>query len=91
MTEALFLAVTREASGIYNVAGRVTEPLSEVIRRLKHITVPLPEFVIERSYPQVYELNQTHSFPFDIDFLKYSFAVDTRRVRVELGLEPTIL
>lgn len=91
VTEALFLAVTREANGIYNVAGRVTEPLSEVIRRLKHVTIPLPEFIIERAYPQVYELNQTHSFPFDIDFLKYSFAVDTARVREELGFEPRLL
>lgn len=91
VTEALYLATTRPAQGVFNVAGRHTEPLSQIIRRLKHIPLPLPAFIIEKSYRYLYELNQTHSFPFDIDFLKYSFAVDTTRVRQELGFEAKLL
>ena len=91
VTESLYLATIRPVQGIFNVAGCYTEPLSEVIRRLKHFPLPLPEFLIARSYKHLYELNQTHSFPFDVDFLKYSFAVDTTRARTVLGFEPQLL
>lgn len=91
VTEALTLATVRDVDGIFNVAGRYTEPLSEVIRRLGRLSWPLPAHLLEQGYKHLFMAYRTHSFPFDIAFLKYSFAVDTRRAREVLGFQPKVL
>lgn len=92
VTEALALAVTnKKASGPFNVAGKHTEPLSEVIHRFGKKDVPLPAFVLDQIYRNVFMKRSEHSFPFDLNYIKHAFAVDTTRARKILGFEPRVL
>ena len=92
VTDALAVAVVKDgAEGIYNVAGKHTEPLSEVIRRMGKTPLPLPERMLELTYKGYFMLQRKHSFPFNLDFLKYSFIVDDSRIRRELGYEPRVM
>lgn len=90
--QALELAVTKEdVEGIFNIAGKRTEPLSEVIRRFGKKSIPLPEFGLETFYKLYFMSRRQHSFPFNLDFLKFTFAVDTTHAREVLGYEPKVL
>jgi len=92
VTEALALAVlNQDSEGIYNVAGKHTAPISEVIHRMDKTALPLPERLLELTYKSYFMLQRRHSFPFNLDFLKYSFAVDDSRIRRHLGYEPRII
>ena len=92
VTEALALAVVNPgASGIYNIAGKRTEPLSEVIGRLGRTGIPVLEPLLNTFYKAYFMLRAEHSFPFDLNYLKHSFAVDFTRARNELGFEPKVL
>jgi UDP-glucose 4-epimerase len=92
VTEALARAVlTPGAHGIYNVAGVRTEPLSEVLARMGKTTIPVPEFLLNTFYKTYFLLNSQHSFPFDLNYIKHPFVVDTTRAREELGFTPRVM
>ncbi len=92
VTQALELAVTNEdAEGIFNIAGKRTEPLTEVIHRFGKKSLPLPEIGLKTFYKFYFYSKRQHSFPFNLDFLKFTFAVDTTRAREVLGYEPKVL
>lgn len=92
VTEALALAVINtEAEGVFNVAGRYTEPLSQVIHRMGRMPFAVPEPVIDRYYKTYFMGRTRHSFPFDLNYIKHPFAVDTTRAREVLGFKPLVL
>jgi len=92
VTEALARAVlTPGAQGIYNVAGKRSEPLSEVLGRMGKSVIPIPEFLLNTFYKTYFMLNSEHSFPFDLNYIKHPFVVDTTRARQELGFEPRVM
>jgi UDP-glucose 4-epimerase len=92
VTEALALAVTnRDAEGIFNVAGKYTEPLSSVIDRMNKIPLPIPELLLNTYYKSWFTGRTAHSFPFDLNYIKHPFAVDTARARDVLGFKPLVL
>jgi len=53
--------------------------------------VTKPEAVLTSIYRLYFISKQQHSFPFDVDVLKYPFVVDTTRAREILGYEPEVL
>mgnify|MGYP006284713661 CR=1 FL=1 len=92
VTNALALAVKNtEAEGAFNVAGKYTEPLSEMIHRMGKTSMPVPEMMLKSFYRLYFISRRQHSFPFDLDVLKYPFVVDTTRAREVLGFEPQVL
>ena len=92
VTEAMALAVINvEAEGAFNIAGKHTEPLSDVINRMGKKAIAIPAWALERFYRAYFTGRSEHSFPFDLDYLKHPFAVDTRRARDVLGFTPKVL
>ena len=83
--EALMLAIRNpDARGMYNIRGRIFEPLSQVVRGLGKIPVPLPEFLVHIQGRALWADN----LKFDHNYIKYSFAVDGSRAKEELGYDP---
>lgn len=83
--------LNKEAEGVFNVAGKHTEPLSHVIRRMERIPVPTSGLALELLYKPVFMLKREHTFPFDISYWKFPFAVDTTRAKEILGFEAKVL
>ncbi len=83
--EAFILAIKNQAAcGVYNIPGHIFMPLSKVIRRLGKKSIQVPEFVIENGRHFLW----SEHLKFDVDYLKYPFAVDGARARNELGYNP---
>lgn len=90
--DALTLAILNtDAKGIFNVAGRYTEPITKVIRRLERVPLPISGLALELLYKPIFMLKREHTFPFDTSYWKFPFVVDTRKVRSELGFDPKVL
>lgn len=90
--EAITLAILKkDAEGIFNVAGKYTEPITKVIRRLNRVPLPISSLALELLYKPIFMLKREHTFPFDTSYWKYPFVVDTTRARDILGFEPKIL
>ena len=73
-----------EADGAYNIRGRIFAPLSKVVRDLDKTPVPLPGFLIQTQGRALWAEN----LKFDLNYLKYNFAVDGSRAKEELGYNP---
>ena len=92
VVDAITLAIlNKEAEGIFNVSGRYTEPISHVIRRLERIPLPTSGLAMELLYKPVFMFKREHTFPFDISYWKYPFAIDTTKAKDILGFEAKVL
>lgn len=74
----------RDASGAYNICGRIFMPLSKVIQHLGKKRISLPEFLIHSKGRFLWSKN----LKFDFNYLKYPFTVDGTRAKEELGYDP---
>ncbi|MBK7579296.1 MAG: NAD-dependent epimerase/dehydratase family protein [Myxococcales bacterium] len=89
VTRALLLAVDRDKSGVFNIPGADTLPLSRAVELWGRLGLPLPG-------PLLAPLYQLRSSVFDRDFrydlnhrrFHYSAVLDGRRARDQLGFEP---
>ncbi|MBC7473056.1 MAG: NAD-dependent epimerase/dehydratase family protein [Candidatus Sericytochromatia bacterium] len=92
VVEAMMLSILdREVYGIFNAAGKYTQPVSDVIRRLGRIPLPISSLALDLLYKPYFMLKREHTFPFDINFWKYPFAVDTSKAKEILGFKAKIL
>jgi UDP-glucose 4-epimerase len=92
VVEAIKLCILDDSiEGVFNIAGKKIEHLSEVITRLGKIPMPIPEFLINIVYKPIFKLNQEHSFPFDINYWKYPFVIDTSKAKKIINFEPKYL
>ncbi len=92
VVDAITLAILdKDAEGIFNVAGKHTEPISHVIRRLERIPLPTSGLAMQMLYKPVFMLKREHTFPFDISYWKYSFAIDTTKSEKILGFKAKVL
>ena len=90
--DAMTLAILdKDVEGIFNVAGKYTEPMSNVIRRLERIPFPTTGLAMQMVYKPIFMLRREHTFPFDISYWKYPFVVDTTRAKEILGFIPKVL
>ncbi len=88
---SLLHALTTEANGVFNIAADGVMPLSQLIRRVGRQPVPV-------FHPLAYGLRRIPGLknnplldqimPFELDFLRYPWVVDTTKMREELGYEP---
>ncbi|MFN8671296.1 MAG: NAD-dependent epimerase/dehydratase family protein [Candidatus Sericytochromatia bacterium] len=90
--DALILsAFNEEAEGIFNIAGRYTQPLTEVIKRLGKIPLPVSRLAMDIFYKPYFMLKREHTFPFDISYWIYPFVIDTKRAKEVLKFEPKVI
>lgn len=83
--EAFRCAVSaRDASGPYNIHGRIFMPLSKVIKHLGKKPLPLPEFLVHKEGKFLWSKN----LRFDFNYLKFPFTLDGTKAKEELGYNP---
>ncbi len=84
-------ALNTKAEGVFNIAGKYTEPLSEVIHRLGKLPLPTSSLALDIFFKPYFMLKREHTFPFDISYWKFPFVVDTTKAENELGYIPQVL
>lgn len=82
-------ATTTDVEGTFNVAGEGTLLLSQAIRRLGKLGVPMPGFAVGRVGSLLRSARLTDFSPEMLAFLTYGRGVDTTRMREELGFVPS--
>lgn len=86
--EVLRHAATTDVSGTFNVAGDGMVLLSQVVRRLGKINVPMPSFAVARAVALLRSARLTDFSAEQLSFLTYGRGVDSTRMREVLGFEP---
>lgn len=89
--EALHRAIDAEgARGVFNVPGRNTLPLSELIQMMGRAEVPMFGFLLSPAYRLRARL-QRREFRYDMNHWRFHFSgiLDGRRAKEVLGYEPT--
>jgi UDP-glucose 4-epimerase len=89
LADALQLATLSDATGVFNVPGSDTHPLSVAIERAGRVRVPLPELVL----PLLYRWRAAvrgNDFRYDQNHLRFRFSgvLEGERVGERLGYRP---
>lgn len=79
-----------KAEGVFNIAGKKIRPLSEVIKNLGKVPVPIAGIAI-KMYEKYFMQNREYSFPFDLNYWKYPFVIDTTKAKEILKFEAKVL
>jgi UDP-glucose 4-epimerase len=86
---AIELAMKPGIRGIYNVAGPPASPLSEVIRRIGHRALPVPEGLVRLTIGALSGVGIGRVPAEEVDYLKYVCMVDDIRARSVLRYAPS--
>ena len=86
--EAIRLATVGSVTGTVNVAGDGVVTLSQALGRLGRLSLPVPRGRLESAARAVGKLVGAQVGPDLMRLLTYGRALDTTRMRVDLGLEP---
>jgi UDP-glucose 4-epimerase len=81
--------VESDVSGTFNVAGDGVIMLSQALRRLGRSAVPTLPFAVGGIGTMLRRTGVVDFSPEQLAFLTYGRGVDTKRMRGELGFEPT--
>lgn len=86
---ALSAAVFSDAWGVFNIPGKDTLPLSDVIRKWRRIGIPLPSPLLHPLY-QLRRAATALDFRYDLNNRRFHFGgvLDGRRARDVLGYTP---
>ncbi len=85
VARAVQAAVHARRSGIYNVAGRESVPLSVLARWTRRAAPPLPHPVLGWAAAGARLLGSRRALPYGGGALRYGFTLDTRRAERDLG------
>jgi UDP-glucose 4-epimerase len=90
LIRAIDLALKPGVRGIFNIAGPGPAPLSELIRRLDHRNLPVPETFARLSIGLSSGVGVSNVPSAEVDYLKYVCMVDDVRAREELRYRPEL-
>jgi UDP-glucose 4-epimerase len=80
--------VRTDLAGTFNVAGDGVMVLSQAVRRLRKVTVPLVPPAVRGVASVLKSARMADFSPEQLGFLTYGRGIDTTRMRSELGFEP---
>ncbi|MBL7685232.1 MAG: NAD-dependent epimerase/dehydratase family protein, partial [Deltaproteobacteria bacterium] len=84
------IAIEKDCPGIFNIVGKGLLPLSQVIRLLGKIPVPLPE-TLSRNLVQLLWYTDISPAPASyLNFLKYMCIADGEKAKREMNFEPEL-
>ena len=81
-------AVVNDVAGTFNIAGDGVLVLSQAIRRLQRVSVPMPGFAVGNLGSVLRSARLADFSPEQLGLLTYGRGVDTQRMRTVLGFEP---
>jgi UDP-glucose 4-epimerase len=81
--------VHSDVAGTFNVAGDGVMLLSQAVRRLRRPTVPLVSPAVGGVASVLKSARMADFSPEQLGFLTFGRGIDTTRMRIELGFEPT--
>lgn len=88
--EALHLALSTRARGVFNIVGESAAPFSTLVRLSGAQSVPMPGPFL-RATIRLLETAGVSSVPVPLlDFLRYSWVADGERARAQLGFVPKV-
>lgn len=89
LADALYRATVSDATGVFNVPGTDTYPLSVVIQRAGRPRVPVPSPLLPLLY-RLRSLARPHDFRYDQNQLRFRFSgvLDGERAEQLLGYRP---
>jgi len=87
---ALQHAVTHDVPGTFNVAGDGVILLSQAIKRLGKLSIPLPMSAISGLGSALRSARMADFSPEQLSFLTFGRGIDTTRMRTMLGFEPRL-
>ncbi len=87
---AAMQAIEKDHAGVYNVAAAPPTPLLEVITQAGRHAAPLPDSLVHggQSLAAVIAQKGTAILPLPWDYLRFSWALSTRKIREAWGFEP---
>lgn len=89
LTELMHLCLMRDTSGVYNAAGKGTVRWSELAHTTDRRLVRLPAWLLYALTAITWKLRlQSDSPASGLDFIRYRWSADTRKLANELGFEP---
>jgi UDP-glucose 4-epimerase len=91
LVSVLHHATLAGVHGTFNVAGDGVLMMSQVVRKLGHLSVPMPQVALSSlgSFLRSTHLAIPDFSPAHLAFLTYGRGLDTTRMRTVLGFEPT--
>jgi UDP-glucose 4-epimerase len=88
VVQAVQLALRPGVRGIFNIAGAAPVALSQALRMLGRVPVPIPHALAKLSLASLWKMRMS-SFPApELDFIRYVCMVDDTRARTVLGYRP---
>ena len=88
VVRAIQLSLRPGIRGIFNMAGPQALRLSDILKKLKRLHVPIPYTLARFGVNRLWSLRMT-SFPApELDFVRYVCMVDDQRARDVLGYRP---
>jgi UDP-glucose 4-epimerase len=88
-TRGLHALLSADARGAFNLVGRGVLPLGRVIRGLGKAHIPLPAFFGEGMLSALWNLQVAEMPPAFVDYLRWSWVCEGRRLADEVGFVPT--
>lgn len=89
VVEALVHAALTGANGVFNVAATGLMPLTRILSLTGVLPVPILHPLAYWSAQNVRgRLSPARLMPFDLDYLRYRWVADTRKMETELGFAP---
>jgi UDP-glucose 4-epimerase len=90
VVQALIHAVRNDVPGVFNVAAEGTLPLSKIMSLAAKIPIPVLHLFAYWGDTLVRSagLRGGRFFPFDLDYIRYSWVGDLSKMRDELGFVP---
>jgi UDP-glucose 4-epimerase len=89
LTELMHLCLRRDTSGVYNAAGKGTIRWSEMAHTMGRRMVRLPAWLLYALTAITWKLRlQSDSPASGLEFIRYRWTADTRKLAQGLGFEP---
>ena len=88
VARAIIEALKPGLRGVFNVAGCMPVPLSDILSRLDANIIDFPHFLAEPTLERMWRMRLTSFPPPEIDHLRYVCMVDDQPARQVLGYQP---
>jgi UDP-glucose 4-epimerase len=81
-------ALAPAVRGVYNIAGSAPVPLSRIIAAMQKPSLPIPHLLFRAGLRKLWRWHLTSFPPPELDHIRFSTVLDTRRAAAEFDVQP---